>query len=889
MYGPKIYLLSLLIALAIPISLFSQLSMPGTHLDIDFSSYDGSGFANPAGPGQLNSTAWILTETARLDQGITAGGVTASGFYALDQGNNPGLWFQPVGNYLTPGSITLLIQNNTLGPITELNISYEILVLNDQARANSLNFSFSEDNVTFIAQAAANFTSTEAADANPTVISYPKGISLTGLNIPLGTVFALRWETDDISGGGSRDELGLDNIHLDTGPVIRATDLRFINLPTNFVAGQSYEIEVCATDAMGNIALSNGDPLSLSEVSLTGASIIDGIQGAGCRKFIITPTALGPIALRGANGILADVLSGNIAVAPGAIFISEYTEGSSSNRCIELYNASGGVIDLGADGYELLIYDNGATSPNPTDIYPLTGIVAAGDVFVVCNEDAGPDFLAQANQTEPKGDFSFNGDDAIEVRNNSGSLDFIGRLGEDPGTEWTGGTCGTADQSLIRNPGITFGDSNTGDIFDPSDEWTCRPKNSWAYLGYHNENITSTELRIRRLETDSTSCISENDYFAIEICAFDAIHGFTQADFGQAISLTSSGVGPFEISGLNGGISKYVEENGCATFYVRNFSSETFNLTASAPGLSPITSPPISVNQSCSDARVLQAVINPCGNEIQNEFLSILNGDTDLDIADMTLASLDHLSGNPQPNYNYTFNSTATATPDNPAPCNNTDNVCLQWLNINDAIQRQMMINLRDQLNTIAGCNIFEIPLQTAGTFGEIPAGARMIAFLGAGGDGTLGTEGFDNAATNLDFASFCAVGIQPVYMLVSTAKTGFGGYFSNSDARTIRMIINGSTYDVQGTDPSGTSEAEVINTFGEYQSGESCVPPIAFNSTPLPLTWLSFEARAERDNASLAWETLNELNTHFFSIERKGEHGRFEEVGILEAAANSS
>ncbi|MDW3649054.1 MAG: lamin tail domain-containing protein [Bacteroidia bacterium] len=880
----------LLPSFLIPLLCSAQLSMTGSNLNIDFTGYDGSGFGNPPTVGQLSSTAWLLSETTNLSQGLSTGGETAAGFYSLDNAGDARLWFQTTGGYMTPGTISLVIQNNTAGPITELNISYDILVLNDQNRANSFNFLFSEDNVVFTPQAVLDFTSIEAADANPQIEIHPKGISLTGLNIPLGTNFALQWQTDDVSGIGSRDELGLDNVSLDLGPIITATELRFMNLPAFFVAGQTYELQVCATDAAGNVAIGNTDPISLSEVTVSGSAIQDGIQGAGCKTFFISPGISGPVEVRAANAILPDQLSGNIPIAPGSVFISEYVEGSGSNRCIEIYNATGADINLGTAAYELLIYDNGATSPNPTDVYPLTGILAAGDVFVVCNENAGPDFLAQADQTEPEGDFLFDGDDAIELRNNNGTLDFIGKLGEDPGTAWSGGGCGTNDETLIRNAGINFGDTDTGDAFDPSSEWSCEIKNTWAYLGYHNLSIAATELRIRRLEPDSTSCISEADYFAVEFCAFDAVNGFNDPAFAPAISLNSSGVGPWEIAGLNGGISKSVDENGCAVFYFRNFSSESFTITASASGVASVNTSTITIAATCTDARILQSVINPCGNETQNEFLSVLNGDTPLDLADMSLASVDHLSGAPQPNYNYTFNSTATATADNPAPCNLTDNVCLQWLNVNDANQRQMLINLRDELNTIAGCTIFEIPNQSGGTFGEIPAGARMMVFLGAGGNGTLGSEGFDDAPNNLDFASFCASGIQPVYIVVSTAKAGFGGYFSNTDARTVRMIINGSTYDVQGTDPSGTTEAEVINTFGEYQSGQSCVPPIAFNATPLPLSWLDFQVEKNANNQVLLfWETIHESNTHFFTVERKHEAlDRFEDLGMVAASGNT-
>lgn len=94
------------------------------------------------------------------------------------------------------------------------------------------------------------------------------------------------------------------------------------------------------------------------------------------------------------------------------LFISEYVEGSSNNKAIEIYNGTGAAVNLAAGaGYEIFISFNGGTS---TRVIPLSGIVADGDVFVLADDGADAAILAEADQIDT-GSF-FNGDDAIVLR-----------------------------------------------------------------------------------------------------------------------------------------------------------------------------------------------------------------------------------------------------------------------------------------------------------------------------------------------------------------------------------------------------------------------------------------------------------------------------------------
>lgn len=48
------------------------------------------------------------------------------------------------------------------------------------------------------------------------------------------------------------------------------------------------------------------------------------------------------------------------SAASGQIFISQYYEGTSNNKWIELYNAGASSVDLGAGGYRLGLWSNAA-------------------------------------------------------------------------------------------------------------------------------------------------------------------------------------------------------------------------------------------------------------------------------------------------------------------------------------------------------------------------------------------------------------------------------------------------------------------------------------------------------------------------------------------------
>ena len=75
-----------------------------------------------------------------------------------------------------------------------------------------------------------------------------------------------------------------------------------------------------------------------------------------------------------------------VQLAQADVIIRQYIEGSGNNKCIEIYNGTGAAVNMGALGYTLQIFYNGNSSPNVT--INLSGTVADGDVYVICNSSA---------------------------------------------------------------------------------------------------------------------------------------------------------------------------------------------------------------------------------------------------------------------------------------------------------------------------------------------------------------------------------------------------------------------------------------------------------------------------------------------------------------------
>ena len=186
------------------------------------------------------------------------------------------------------------------------------------------------------------------------------------------------------------------------------------------------------------------------------------------------------------------------AVDVTGLFFSEYGEGSSNNKYLEIYNGTGTDVDLTG-----LAFPNVSNDPSTVGEYeywntfPDGATVAAGDVYVIAHGEADEAILAEA-------DFTFtylsNGNDGFcLVEGDEGAytiVDCIGDWNGNPGDGWdvAGVVEATKDHTLVRKAIVTEGNggdwASSAGTNESNSEWVVLDQDTWDYLGSHPHSIT---------------------------------------------------------------------------------------------------------------------------------------------------------------------------------------------------------------------------------------------------------------------------------------------------------------------------------------------------------------------------------------------------------------
>lgn len=161
------------------------------------------------------------------------------------------------------------------------------------------------------------------------------------------------------------------------------------------------------------------------------------------------------------------------------LFFSEYIEGSSNNKAIEIFNGTAQTVDLSQ--YTVELYSNGATAPGNS--FTLSGTLESGKVYIIANSSAVAAIKDISNATATV--TYFNGDDALLLKHNGTVIDSFGIVGQDPGSYWGTATDNTTDHTLVRKSTITQGDADAADDFDPAVQWVFLEKDDFSNLGKH--------------------------------------------------------------------------------------------------------------------------------------------------------------------------------------------------------------------------------------------------------------------------------------------------------------------------------------------------------------------------------------------------------------------
>lgn len=184
-------------------------------------------------------------------------------------------------------------------------------------------------------------------------------------------------------------------------------------------------------------------------------------------------------------------------LASCSLFFSEYAEGSSNNKYLEIYNP--GLSPITLDGYALAHTVNDPVVPGMYETWvdlPSSSTIEPGGVYRIVHTSAALELINTADFTY--GNLS-NGDDGFGLVQGTPSeyaiLDIIGDWNGDPGTGWdvAGTTAATANHTLVRKPEVLGGNSgdwsaSAGTTIENS-EWIVLEMDNWTNYGFHDADV----------------------------------------------------------------------------------------------------------------------------------------------------------------------------------------------------------------------------------------------------------------------------------------------------------------------------------------------------------------------------------------------------------------
>ncbi|KAJ1458400.1 Endonuclease/exonuclease/phosphatase [Pelagophyceae sp. CCMP2097] len=175
--------------------------------------------------------------------------------------------------------------------------------------------------------------------------------------------------------------------------------------------------------------------------------------------------------------------------ARAALFFSEYGEGSSNNKFLEIYNS--GDAEVALDDYARTRASNGADGMYEFfNTFEPGAVVAAGDVYVICHSLSDA-FAAVPTVCDETFNSLSNGDDGVCLVKGTEAdfetLDCIGDFGPDVGSAWD--VCGkgtTQDATLVRISSVTEGEPNWAvSSAEATCEWLVLAQDDFSNLGSH--------------------------------------------------------------------------------------------------------------------------------------------------------------------------------------------------------------------------------------------------------------------------------------------------------------------------------------------------------------------------------------------------------------------
>ncbi|SEB50435.1 Por secretion system C-terminal sorting domain-containing protein [Tenacibaculum sp. MAR_2009_124] len=267
-----------------------------------------------------------------------------------------------------------------------------------------------------------------------------------------------------------------------------------------------------------------------------------------------------------ASSTISATTSGSSSGVASELLISEYIEGSSYNKAIELANFTGNTLNLSS--YSLKKASNGGGWSNTL---ALNGSLLNGKTYVIAHSSASTSIKNNAQKTNSNV-LSFNGNDAVGLFKNNVLIDLVG----DPNSSANFGK----DKTLQRKTNTTSPNSNY-----IVSEWNSLPKNTFSNLGNHSIDGGSSDVQAPSTPSNLTSSnITQNSVTISWSSASDNIGVVGYDVYRNGAKITTISGTTFTVSGLSPSTtySFYVKAKDAANNISGNSNTESIKTLSNA-------------------------------------------------------------------------------------------------------------------------------------------------------------------------------------------------------------------------------------------------------------------------------------------------------------------
>ena len=338
------------------------------------------------------------------------------------------------------------------------------------------------------------------------------------------------------------------------------------------------------------------------------------------------------------------------------LLISEYIEGSSNNKAIEVANFTGSTVDLSA--YSLKKQTNGAGSWSGG--LALTGQLAHGSVFVAANSNASSAVTSVANITSGGSEMTFNGNDAVGLFKNDVLIDMLGVFNSSANYAQN---VTLQRKSSVTSPNTTYTTS----------EWNSLATDTFSGLGSHTvDGGSNPDTQAPTAPTNLVaSTITQTSVDLSWNASTDNVGVTSYTIFNGASQMGTSTTTSFSVTGLTASTAYTFSVRANDAASNQSTDSNTVNVTTLTPPDTQAPTAPTNLVASNTTQTSVDLSWNASTDNVGVTSYTIFNGASQMGTSSTTSFSVTGLTASTA----YTFSVRANDAASNQSTDSNTVNV----------------------------------------------------------------------------------------------------------------------------------------------------------------------------------------------------------------------